>query len=106
MKNPIDAVRCLQQLGSETDPRGASADQIARREGLDPQVTHTLLEELVERGLVAAAGVCRYRLARDPKDINVRDLVGGAGVRLGPTLADLLHWESQIFNNDSIARAA
>lgn len=106
MKNAVDAVRCLQQLGAETDPRGASAAQIALREGLDPEATQTLLEELARVGLVAQAGEGRYRLARDPREIDVHNVLGKAGTRQGPSLADLLRWELEIFTSDGVARAA
>lgn len=105
-----DAVRCLQQLGGAA--KGVSAAEVARSEGLEAEAVGGLLGRLRKAGLVEVAGAGRYRLARPPEQIRVTDLwsvLGGASPVPGPaalSIRDLLDWESRIFTEAGVARAA
>ena len=109
---PSDAIRCLQQLAL-VGPTGASAAEIARLEGLEPEHTRSLLDRLMLAGFVALADAERFRLRGDPAEIHLSEVWSALSEKTtlaageGPlTLAHLLRWEAKIFAGDAVARAA
>lgn len=116
--DPSEAVRCLQQLCAAGELTRLNVADIARSEGLDTDRVAATLGALARAGFVEHAhGQCR--LIRPPASISVADVwaaVNGtvSRPRLGRapgspaavTLADLLRWESQLFDNGPIAHAA
>jgi DNA-binding IscR family transcriptional regulator len=116
--DPSEAIRCLQQLCSAGELTRLNVAEIARLEGLDADHVAAILEALAGAGFVEHAHG-QYRLIRPPASISVADVwaaVNGAVSRPGlgrapgspatVTFADLLRWESQLFDNGPIARAA
>ena len=116
MRNPeqlMHAIGCLQQLAG--DPLGLSARQIARAEGLEPSASGELLACLHRAGVIepVVEGAPGYRLSREPGRIRLADIGRALGVRAGGlgldprvTLGDLLGWETQVFDDPQIPRAA
>lgn len=107
----MNAIRCLQQLAG-AGSAGASADEVARLECLEPAVAVTALEQLREAGFVTG-GASRYRISRPAAEIAVGEVwvaLGGAPRPATPgrsiTVADLLRWESELFARETVALAA
>ncbi len=113
-----EAIRCLQQLSVAGELARVDVSDVARAEGLATDRVRAILDVLVRAGFVECSHD-RYRLARTPASIQVADvwaaLDDGAaaprprglpGSPAGPTIADLLDWESLIFEKGPIAHAA
>ncbi len=116
--DPTDAIRCLQQLSVAGELARVDVSEIARAEGLATDRVRTVLDALVRAGFIECSHG-RYRLVRTPASILVTDVWaaldvtaaaprprGLPGSRVGTTIANLLDWESEIFENGPIAHAA
>ncbi len=108
----VPAIRGLQRLGASPGLPAASAAELAREECLARADVDSLLARLEQAGLVRAAGSGRFRLVRPASEIRVGDVWGafGAGRPNGAngrvTIAELLSWETGVFDGDSVAQAA
>jgi DNA-binding IscR family transcriptional regulator len=110
--DPTPGVRCLAQL-SAAGESSRSADEIARCEGMELSVVREVLTKLSRAGLIESRGACGgFRLARAESSIHVGDvqsaLSDGDSARSAGstvTLADLLAWEAQPFEDEDTALA-
>ncbi len=111
-----EAIRCLQQLSVAGELARVDVSEVARAEGLATDRVRTILDVLARAGFVECSHG-RYRLIRTPASIQVADVwaalddnaprpQGLPGSPAGPTIADLLDWESMIFEKGPIAHAA
>ena len=108
--DPSEAIRCLQQLCVAGELTRLELAEIARSEGLGVERAAAILELLVEAGLVENAHAS-YRLIGTPQSISIADVWAALDrpIRSGPgatTLADLLAWEAQLFEDGPTAQAA
>ncbi len=116
--DPSEAIRCLQQLSVAGEFARVDVSDVARAEGLATDRVRAILDTLVRAGFVECSHG-RYRLVRTPASILVVDVRaaledpagaprprGIPGSRAATTIADLLDWESRIFENGPIAHAA
>lgn len=102
-------IACLQQLAGLA-PAGATPERIARQEGLAPEAVLEMLERLRAAGFVERTDDDAYRLARPADAIRVSEVLGSFGsparAQPGLTVADLLRIESDLFEAETVARAA
>jgi len=111
-QNAVNGIRCLQQLGLH---RGEplDLDALARAEGLERATVAGLLASLGVAGFVEAVPETpgAYRLTRPPSQIRVaevwatlleRPAAPGFG---GPTLQNVIDWESRAFEHGDPAEA-
>ncbi len=116
--DPTEAIRCLQQLSVAGELARVDISEVARAEGLATDRVQTILDSMVRAGFVECSHD-RYRLVRTPASILVADVWAALnetaaaprprGVPGSPgatTIADLLDWESRIFEHGPIAHAA
>ncbi len=113
-----EAIRCLQQLCVAGELTRLDVADIARSEGLETDEVRAILDALAGAGLVEHAHG-QVRLIRPPASISIADVwaalddaASGPRARALPgspgatTLADLLEWESRLFEDGPIAQAA